>query len=103
MLTLCFCSSPGSSAAPQTFVLGLSDGGPSPVQRQDPSLEPAPAASDRSESFPPVSEDPLHPKVAQRAGLTGAPARHHRRQQRGDGVSLHTCTRTAPSARVTVS
>lgn len=101
MLTLCLCSSPGSSAPPQTFVLGLSDGGPSPVQSQDPSLQPAPAASHRFEPFPPVSEDALHPKVAQRAGLAGAPPRHHRRQQRGHGVSLRACTcaRPLPPAR----
>lgn len=58
------CSSPGSSAPHQTFALAVSDSRPSPAQREDPSLERASAAGDRSGSFPPVSEDPLHSEVA---------------------------------------
>lgn len=82
------CSSPGSSGPHQTLVLAVPDRRPSPAQREDPALRRGSAPGDRPGPLPPVSEDPLHPEAAQRAGLAGPQAHHHRRQQRGHGVSL---------------
>ncbi|CAL8262532.1 unnamed protein product, partial [Merluccius merluccius] len=52
-------------------------------------------ASDGSGPLPPVAADAVHPDTAQRAGADRAPAHHHRRQQRGHGVSrTHAHTHT---------
>lgn len=96
IMSLLSLTSSVSSAHQPSSTLCLSDHRPYRISGghgPDPSCKRTPGPSGYwSGSVSPVAADSFYLEPAQRAGKPRPEAHHHRRKQRGDGVSLHTAS-----------